>query len=324
MQGGPLPVAGRDVLVGVQPHARDWPRLRKSACFHETAMRACTNLCQTCWANAALQVLAHCPQLARFCLTDRLYGQACRSYAAVGAELPRAVADFLRAYWRGENLTPVKRDDLRRVVALMSAPGEEGYPQDAHETVVKVLHAMHDALREDFSNIPEAPSRKVVDLEAWEKHCAIPLNGSSVLMEMFQLQIRQTVDGEVSHDHPWELAVPPGRSTREVVEELLDHTEEIGGRVVRRRILYLPLCLLVSGTDMLVDPFILAGELGRYEAVALASIRNGHWVASAKERMDSSDEDMGWWFADDDVLTEIDASALKELRGVQLAVYRRI
>lgn len=288
-------------------------------------MRALSNLASTCWANAALQCLAHCPQLCRFFLTDKLHGrgmQLCNENTEAGAQgssvaLALALATFLRRYWRGEHLTRVANNDLREVVDLMSCPGEEGMPQDAHEAFTNAVHAVHLALREDFTNVPEAPSRARADVGAWQRHCEAPANGFSVLTEIFQTQVLQDVDGERSWDHPWQLALPPGAATAEALGAMLDATEAVDGKRVRRRITYLPLCVVLSGQDMRVDAAIDAGELGRFEAVAAAAIRGGHWVAVAKE-------DGRWWFCDDDRIQAVEHAHVQDLQGVQLSIYRRV
>jgi hypothetical protein len=283
-------------------------------------MRGLDNLGNTCWANAALQCLVHCPQLARFFLTDTLNGRATQAFQrGEQHRLAAALADFVRIYWRGEPGTRVPTSALRNVVDLLTAPGEQGMPQDAHETFSGALEALHRGLQQPFESVPEAPSRSRVDLEQWERYCSAPANQFSVLVEIFVGQQIVACPGEDDiYEHFWQLRIPSDTSAEDGLASLLNATEERGdGKTVRRRTTYLPVCLVIAGSGMRVDPTLDAGDLGRYEAVAAAAHVGTHWIAACKESSD-------WCLCDDTELKRIPANDIMVLSGVQFTVYRRM
>lgn len=264
-------------------------------------MRGLSNLGQTCWANAALQCLAHCPHLSRLLMMDVVFG-------TIVHEPARKLGAFVRSYWRGSGVLP--RQILRDAAGVLSNAGEAGMPQDAHEAFVRALSTLDDALRQRLVLTP----RPGLDEVAWASQHR---RSYSVLADMFALQVRQSVDSSVSWDHPWQLAVPPRTPTSQAIRAQLRSSERVDDRVVQREITAVPVCLAVSGSDMRVDGVVDLDAHGTYEAVAAAALVGGHWVAAVHENG-------AWYLCDDDTVTQFGADNLPELLGVQLALYRRV
>lgn len=210
------------------------------------------NAGNTCYFNAALQVLLHCPQLTNYFLENLHVGDVNRRKKN-GAAFVEAYKRLIDAYWAAPGTTAAATvDDLRAIfVKNKKKKFQEGLQHDAHEALMAMLEMMHEGLSKT-APIAGSKVRLTGDrMTAWRRR--IGTDGYSILTEIFQVQMEiavEEVDGpyrNVTYDHAFDIAITDLRrlSTSEIIFPYRrdDGTETTICR--RQTITHLPLVLAV-------------------------------------------------------------------------------
>lgn len=220
------------------------------------------NAGNTCYFNAALQVLLHCPQLTNYFLENLHVGDVNRRKKN-GAAFVEAYKRLVDAYWTGTTAattatattataTTATVDDLRAIfVKNKKKKFQEGLQHDAHEALMAMLEMLHEGLSKT-TPIAGSKVRLTGDrMAAWRRR--IGADGYSILTEIFQVQMEiavEEVDGpyrNVTYDHAFDIAITDLRrlSTSEIIFPYRrdDGTETTICR--RQTITHVPLVLAV-------------------------------------------------------------------------------
>jgi len=198
------------------------------------------NLGNTCFMNASLQALRHCPEWTLFCTQDRIKEHISDPEKPCSIML-LAYQDLLKSIWGGSGPGYVRPLDfygkLRTVVkGTLYEDFMRRTPQDAHEFLVWLLDQMYMATQKEVNiTIKDAtslPPMVLKAIEGWkssfEKQYS-PL--TDLIFGMYRIQYLCT-GCQATHSR-WEtfntLKIHPGHSS---IEEALKHEfkeEEIEG-----------------------------------------------------------------------------------------------
>ena len=164
-------------------------------------MKGLCNIGQTCYLNAALQCLVHCPNLANYMLSGLPENDACTKKKGAHA-VAMAFVDFVREYWAHAGPGP-STEAIHASLARSTRNFKLGSCHDAHEALCALLDKVHDGLgrlRPGEHAVRVLPS-------VCSKDWADSLKGGacSVVSEVFRGQVRVDVRaGEytsTTHDH---------------------------------------------------------------------------------------------------------------------------
>ena len=296
--------------------------------------RGVPNVGNTCWLSAAVQLLCRVPQVARAMLAEALAGPAVLAAAAAGRRGARVAGAFrcvACSYWRSAagDLLPrgVVRELAEALAAYRPASFGLGAPCDAHEAIVSILEALHEAFREEEEEFAEAPSTGNVDTPAWRAWNA--RHGLSVFTEIFQVQYSQTYGDERTVRHEWGFTFsgpaegaggsPPATLGERLRADFGGATTIVEGKALSKTIAYSPMALLVSSSagDLRLDDALRLGSRS-YELMAAAFYDAGHWTAVART------PEAGCAFAALDDACVAPADAWPRLEGARVCMYRRV
>jgi len=210
------------------------------------------NAGNTCYFNAALQVMLHCPQLTNYFLGNLHVGDVNRRRKKNGVAFIDAYKRLVDAYWSSTTAPGTAVEEVRAAFSKACAPGfENGLQHDAHEALMAMLKTVHEGLSK---TAPIAGSKVVLTsdrLAAWRRRAKD--DGYSILTEIFQTQTEiavEEVDGayrNVTYDHAFDMSIGCIRrlSTSEIIFPYKkdDGTETTICR--RQTITHLPLVLVV-------------------------------------------------------------------------------
>lgn len=256
----------------------------------------------TCYLNAALQCLLHCPGLTNYVLSGYAEKDVMRRRALASALATEYVA-LTKQYWT----TPAETLDTTAVwtaLCKLHKPFGNRVPHDAHEAVTVLIKHLHDALGKT-PRIRPSVAEAHVDVPEWER--AIAKEGYSILTELFVGQTQRIVEGgeyrSVSHEHFVGLSLDlEGCSTITHAVAKAFAPEQIEGYVIgdttrqvtlTKVLTYAPLTLVIhlkrfdgSGTkiDRFVDyttTLVVPGQ-GTYELFGVCFHSGGHYVAACE------------------------------------------
>jgi ubiquitin C-terminal hydrolase len=314
-------------------------------------MRGIQNPGNLCYLISALQCLLFVPQLTNYLLADLHEADKLKKRINACSFLTEYVA-LVRSTWTSDGNgsgTSLNAEALWAALAKVHKTFATRVMQhDAHEALMTVLQVLHDALGRT-QRLHNVPSLRFVDRAAWDAHIAA--HGYSLLVEMFQGQMRRTVrwdDGEsVSFEHFWDLAVSidGASSVTQAIsrhmepETLPGYTTDDGRSVtatIHKRFVYAPLVLVVTlkrfdsrrnKLDKFVDyttemelPCMAQGTAARYQLTAVClhsgGTDGGHYAAMCTSHGH-------WFYLDDASVTELtDLNSIIQ-KDAYLLVYRK-
>lgn len=293
-------------------------------------MRGIQNPGNLCYLTSALQCLLFVPQLTNYFLGDLHEADRVKKRVNLGAFLAEYAA-LVKATWTSDGRVMGAQTLWAPLAKLHKTFANRIMQHDAHEALLAVVQALHDALGNTV-RLHDAPSLRCVDRPAWDAH--ITESGYSILTELFKGQLRRTVrwDGGEStgYEHFWDLSVSINDAssiTRAIAchmqpDVVHDYVPDGGGppttATVEKCILHAPLVLVVgmkrfdnrrNKIDKFVDyatemelPGTAPGTTARYHLIAVClhsgDAGGGHYTAMCTSH--------GHWFhLDDATVTEI-------------------
>jgi ubiquitin C-terminal hydrolase len=120
-----------------------------------------TNIGNTCYGNATLQVLRHQVDFTIFLLQDNHKDILKNRPASERTGLLTAYGDLVKSLWMGENGTVSTRPFWSSMIPAAIKSGFEQFrvpiPHDSHEFLVFLLDEFHEALKEEVTMTIRAP-----------------------------------------------------------------------------------------------------------------------------------------------------------------------
>lgn len=280
-------------------------------------MKGLTNCGNTCYLNAALQVLLHTPGVTNYVLSGWADKDLLKKRInACG--FAREYIALTKAYWTATEPRVLDTAGACAALRKLHKPFANAQPHDAHEALTMALKYLHDALGRTPRIRPSHAAERV-DSAAWEAHLA--KDGYSILTELFCGQTECVVSDDAgpyrntTHEHFVGLSLdldgcdtlPQAMDKAFAPVHVDEYTLDDGTTTSvtqTKRLVYAPLVLVLhlkrladDGTkiDRLIDyPLQLdvPGQ-GAYELFGVVLHRDGHYTSAC--------EVGGSWYAHDDV-----------------------
>lgn len=300
-------------------------------------MKGLQNLGNTCYLNAALQVLLFTPPLANYVLSGLAEKDLFKKRLNACA-LAREYISLAKAYWGSKDPAAVDTRGVHAALSKIHRTFANSQPHDAHEAWALVVKHLHDAFT---TKKVQSLASGQADKEAWDAHSVA--SGHSMLTEMFQGQMESTITApggitSVTHEHFTGLsldldAAPPGIA--QALARTLDPVQIQGyklpnGDVVdatqTKVVRYMPLILMLHlkrfhGTGEKNGKFVDystsldLGTLGMYTLFGVIFHHDGHYTAACEVR----DQ---WYLCDDTVVTKIPVNSVVQ-KDAYVLLYKR-
>lgn len=219
-------------------------------------MEGFQNFGNTCYFNAALQCILHCPQLTMYTLHD-IYKEDLnkrKKYASGFVEAYKALVD---SYWMRSGKTGESLQRVREWFLKQHKSFDNERQHDAHEAILCMLNTLHEGLgkTKPIAGSKATPILDAQSLEAWKANNE---SNYSILTEIFQSQFQVDIASpeytNTVYDHSFDLSVPPLPRLEDAIRESLKPETGIpykldDGRKIKitrtQRPTYLPLILVI-------------------------------------------------------------------------------